>query len=266
MNYNAPDKVDGSEFTPQEHNQAKEAINSKFDASNVITNPSAPPSNTTVWSSGAVQAILQNFLSTGITYKGELTGGEDLNDPSFANPGYWIGKKTGYNSAGNQSVPIEANGVLIVYGNENYATQQYIAFQNQSNLFIRNYNFTLQAWSPWIEYATKSWVTDNYAPSMNQGVPEITVGGDVFVNTFNSTDLKGRLSVLNQSSQILGVGTNIVIHFSKEYTGLNVIMLSPIIGDLKVSAYGSPDSTSATIRITEELIIGGIIDFFYLIQ
>lgn len=83
-NYTAPDKSVGQQWSNLEHNQAKDAINSKLDSNKVVQDLSAP-STTTVLSTAGMQTM---GFGTGIVYKGTVSAATDLNTLNI--PGYWL--------------------------------------------------------------------------------------------------------------------------------------------------------------------------------
>lgn len=270
--YTAPDKVAGNQWSPTEHNLMKAAINSKLDKSAVITDPNATPSNTTVWTTGAVANYISNISGGGIIYKGELSGSENLNSSDFRKTGFWIAKGTFFENPVHASFPLNEQGVLTIHANSNYSLQTYISLLEGNKMFNRTYIVATDTWTGWDEKARMEWVESNFAeiiPVIPEGTPTVTCTTGVTINIYNSTDLKGLIALTNNTGSTVTAGTNITITFEHTRSGLNTILLTPFIvsfSELKVAPYGSPSSTNAVIRITQNFANNEIINFFYLIQ
>ncbi|OJV50529.1 MAG: hypothetical protein BGO31_14295 [Bacteroidetes bacterium 43-16] len=156
--YNVQDKAEGSQWTPQEHNAMKTAVNSKMDKDNLVQDLSNP-NGTQFPSTQAVAGILAGSF----ILRGNLLGSEQIRTGAgYQISGYWVADK-GFNNAtadANNQYPVGQPGVLRVLKNADHTLLEYITIAEKPRYFICS-RVSDQTHFPWTELATPTYLTNN---------------------------------------------------------------------------------------------------------
>lgn len=271
-NYNVADKVEGDDWTSGNHNAMKEAINSKLDAVALVSDPNAPPSNSTVFSSSVINTLFGN-PATYFKLLGTLSVSDDLS--LLIGHGYYIIENVEIPST-NTSYPDNITqyrwgGAINIYSEDTQIVQ--VLTLNGSNagtgthsrIFTNYSNDGGDNWDGWEEFVNMAWLVANLPQLLPAGAPTITGGtADLSVTPHSCTDTKGQITLLNTSGSILPAGSNITITYQIARPYASIVLLSTYMEtDLKVTSYSPPTSTSCIIRLNEDLPIGGNTSFYY---
>lgn len=265
MDYTAPDKIVGSNWTATEHNQLKQAVNSKLDA-NAVVQDLTSPSNTQVLSTSALNTIINTF--GGARNRGNLTGAENIDGEPYKTPGIWIGVNPFQNPA-HASFPTDKPGVLRVNANAEYITQEYITLDG-IELYIRRYHES--SWSAaWTQFVTKEWVIDNYGNPANflpDGTPTVESPDvdNIVVTPLNCIDTAGKIAITNTSLAASTIGMIVTIspQYPRNIHGVSIIPGDPDSGAFSV--FGTSESGQMYIQIDHDIPVSGSSSFYYTIK
>jgi len=254
MNYTAPDKVAGDQWSSTEHNQMKAAVNSKMDSNKLVHDFSAP-SNSTYPDTQSVVSLFDS--NNDFRYRGVLTGSEDL--MSISLPGFYVSNAA---TPSHSSYPIQERGVFRLYKNGTDWIREYVTIEpGRVRFFIHN-----NLYDSWEEFASRQWIIDSYgAPDINPpGDPTLNdLTPDIALTKFDCTDKQGRVLVSNVSASTTN-GTNVIITF--EYPrNAKTAQITPYFGGsegIGFSVYQLSNSLLA-VRIVGDIPISGSASFFY---
>jgi len=156
--YTVSDKAPGEQWTAQDHNAMKVAVNSKMDKDKLVqdfNNPNAAnfPSSLAV----------ANYLAGSFLLRGNLNGSEQImTGTAFQLSGYWVAEK-GFNvtNAGNNAeYPINLPGVLKVHTNKDHKLLEYMTLGDKPRYFISS-RVSNQQHFDWTEMVSPSYLAIN---------------------------------------------------------------------------------------------------------
>lgn len=194
--YSAPNKSIGENWTAEEHNDMKEAINSKMDKSN-LKNDLDTPLSTTFPSTQLLAAILANKM----THRGEINGMSNVNLCIL--PGYYTSTAPSggtWHSSFPATVPEDLCKVgLLVYSVAGFLNQELTLYLERPRVFKRV--FTDGEFSEWVEYMTISIAASEFAPAVTDGIPTVVLeddppGFDIFISPA-TRDVGGVVTITN---------------------------------------------------------------------
>ena len=224
-NYNAPNKAQDDQFTWQEHNNLKAAVNSKMDAEKMVQTLASPQNNEFPSSTAITNYLTQNFTpsANSFGYNGELSGSEDILANSFTKSGFWL-PKVAFVATAHSSYPVNKLGKLDCYKNTNFTTWQYTTIEAVPILFVCTKKPS-ESPSAWIQLVSVNYLTtNNYCQCAVLGIPITSVedsissaGSDYTVSNLTSeTNWKSATLEVSKTGIGLNVGDSarILIRFS----------------------------------------------------
>lgn len=205
MDYTAPDKsttAPNNQWTANEHNEMKAAINSKMDSANIVQTLSGATANSVL----STQAMLTIYgAGNSLIYQGQHNGMGDIRSAPYNKSGFWM-PTTSFPSPAHASYPVDHPGMLRVSKDANFTTIEYITFENIPRSYISVQRPSADP-SPWVQLVSVDYLNANgYTPLMIGGTPTFDTsssGGLTYtVNGDGSSDSSGSVTVIKSGDPI----------------------------------------------------------------